>query len=114
MCRGVTRLDGARGKKQVWRPHVRAWGLSEANVLFWKKCFWHCCDFLVTSSDSVPGEFFPLPLPRYVSGVIHQISENFPKINKFSSPNVMNSYFMKICNFWTQYGIDLEQTANKG
>jgi len=21
--RGVTRLDGARGKKQVWRPHVR-------------------------------------------------------------------------------------------
>jgi len=20
---GVTRLDGARGKKQVWRPHVR-------------------------------------------------------------------------------------------
>jgi len=20
--RGVTRLDGARGKKQVWRPHV--------------------------------------------------------------------------------------------
>jgi len=24
---GVTRLDGARGKKQVWRPRVRAWGL---------------------------------------------------------------------------------------
>jgi len=22
-CRGVTRLDGARGKKQFWRPHVR-------------------------------------------------------------------------------------------
>jgi len=21
--RGVTRLDGARDKKQVWRPHVR-------------------------------------------------------------------------------------------
>jgi len=21
--RGVTRLDGARGKKQVWHPHVR-------------------------------------------------------------------------------------------
>jgi len=25
--RGVTRLNGARGKKQVWRPHVRTWGL---------------------------------------------------------------------------------------
>jgi len=22
-CRGVTGLNGARGKKQVWRPHVR-------------------------------------------------------------------------------------------
>ena len=31
--RCVTRLDGARGKKQVWRPRVRTWGLSEANVL---------------------------------------------------------------------------------
>ena len=29
--RGVTRLDGARGKKLVWRPQVRTWGLSEAN-----------------------------------------------------------------------------------
>jgi len=34
-CRGVTRLDGARGKKQIWRPHVRTWGLLEANVLHW-------------------------------------------------------------------------------
>jgi len=23
VTRGVLRLDGARGKKQVWRPHVR-------------------------------------------------------------------------------------------
>jgi len=29
--RGVTRLDGARGKKQVWRPHVRNW------ASFWKQ-----------------------------------------------------------------------------
>jgi len=35
--RGVTRLDSARGKKQFWRPHVRNWGLSEANVLYWRK-----------------------------------------------------------------------------
>jgi len=26
-ARGVTRLDGAQGKKQVWRPHVRIRGL---------------------------------------------------------------------------------------
>ena len=31
-----TRLDGARGKKQVWCPHVRTWALSEANVPFKK------------------------------------------------------------------------------
>ena len=37
-ARGITRLDGARGKKQVWRPHVRTWGLSEANVLHWSTC----------------------------------------------------------------------------
>jgi len=39
--RGVTRLDGARGKKQVRRPRVRTWGLSEANLLFWRKYLWH-------------------------------------------------------------------------
>jgi len=27
------RLDGARGKKQVWHPHVRTWGLWKANAL---------------------------------------------------------------------------------
>ena len=34
--RGVTRLDGARGKKQVWRPHVRNW------ASFWKQM--HCTE----------------------------------------------------------------------
>ena len=43
--RGVTRSDGARGKKQVWRPHVRNWDLSEANLLYWKKYLWHCWNF---------------------------------------------------------------------
>jgi len=38
----VARLDGARGKKRVWRPHVRTWGLSEFNVLYWRKYWWHC------------------------------------------------------------------------
>jgi len=64
MCRSVTRLDGAWGKKQVWRPHVRTWGLSEANVglLFWKKWLWHCCDFLSPCSDSAPEKLCPIDL----------------------------------------------------
>ena len=37
-ARGVTRLDGARNKKKVWRPHVRTGDLSEANVLHWTTC----------------------------------------------------------------------------
>jgi len=32
-ARNVTRLDGARGKKQDWRPHVGTRGFSEANAL---------------------------------------------------------------------------------
>jgi len=39
------RLDGARGKKQVWRPYVRTWGISEANLLYRRKYLWHCWDF---------------------------------------------------------------------
>jgi len=50
--RGVTRLDGARGKMQVWRPHFRTWGLPEANVLYWRMYVWHCWDFLA------PPEWF--------------------------------------------------------
>jgi len=42
---GAIRLDGSRSKKQVWRPHFRTWSLPEANVLYWKKCLWHCWDF---------------------------------------------------------------------
>jgi len=67
--RGVTRLDGARGKKQVWCPHVRTWDLSEAHALYWRKYLWHCWDFMASPaviwrphSDSAPGEFCP---PRY-------------------------------------------------
>jgi len=36
--RGVTMLDGAWGKYQVWRPHFRTWGIAEANVLHWSTC----------------------------------------------------------------------------
>ena len=40
--RGVTRVDGARGKKQVCRSHVLTWGLPEGNALYWRKYLWHC------------------------------------------------------------------------
>ena len=45
MNTGVTRLDGVRCKKQIWRPYVRNWGLAEVNVLHWRKYLWHCWDF---------------------------------------------------------------------
>jgi len=51
MYRGVTRLVGARGKK-----HVRTWDLSEANLLYWRKCLWHFWTFRRPSSDSAPGK----------------------------------------------------------
>jgi len=49
-ARGVPGLDVARGKKQVWHPYVRTWGLSETNVLYWRKYLWHCFDFSVPAA----------------------------------------------------------------
>ena len=54
--RGVTRLDGARGKKQVWRPHVTTWSLLQAKVLHWRKYLWHY--FRGPRSDLVPPSWF--------------------------------------------------------
>ena len=114
MCRGVTRLDGARDKKQVS-------GLAPSSNL---RSFRSKCTVLKQVLKTLwlfgRPEWFgtlgiipPCP-PRYVCGVLQQISENFPKINKFSSQNVMNSSSMNICNFRTQYGSDHAQTADKG
>jgi len=85
--KGVTRLDGAWGKKQVWRPCGRTgalmvevwrprggtWTLSKANLLYWGKYLWHCWDFLATPavirlpaviqrphSELAPGQLCPL------------------------------------------------------
>jgi len=60
--RDATRLDGDRDNKQVCRPHVRTWGLSEAYVLYWRKYLWHCWAFSAPHAvirDSVPGELCP-------------------------------------------------------
>jgi len=58
--RGATKLDGARDKKQAWRPYVRTWGLTEANVLHWSSCG-IVRTFRRPHSDSAPGELCPLP-----------------------------------------------------
>jgi len=110
MCRGVTRLDGAWGKKQVWCPHVRTWGLSEANVLFWKKCFWHLCDFLAPTVIRPPGNWALLHPSWHLWGYTTKIGKMSE--NKQTS-NVMNFYSMSICNFRTQCHMDLTKTANK-
>ena len=55
---------------QVWRPHVRTWGLSEANIVYWRKYFWHYWDFSATLAViRRPGNCAPpLPPPRYAPG----------------------------------------------
>jgi len=53
---------GARGKKQVWRPHVWTWGLLEANVLYWRMYLWYCWDF------STPPQWFGAPVVTLRSG----------------------------------------------
>ena len=70
--RGVTRLDGAWGKKQLWLPHIWIWSLMEANWLYWRKYLWHCwissappAVIRRPHSDSAPGELLPLAPARY-------------------------------------------------
>ena len=108
--RGVSRLDGARGKQQVWRTHVRTWDISGANVLYWRKYLWHCWDFMAPSaviwrphydSDSAPGSCAPFVTPlqsswHFCCGVegakhfmnvhyVHCIVSNIERIRKISS-----------------------------
>jgi len=59
--RGVMRLDNAPGKKQVWRSHVRIWGLSEVNGLYGRKYLWHFWNVF----HSTPEELCP---PRCTPG----------------------------------------------
>ena len=58
---------GARSK--FGAPHVRTWGVWEANVLYWRKYLWHCWDFSAPPVviwrpriDSTSGELWP-PFP---------------------------------------------------
>ena len=97
----LTRLDGARGKKKVWRPYVRIWGLSEANVLYWRKCLWHCWDF--SASPGAPivirrRGIYHLPcLPGYTpdaDAVVHKLVMFFVKQHhQVTHPRTLNRYF---------------------
>ena len=107
MCRGVTRLDGAWDNKKVWRPHIRTWGLWEANVPFWKSAYGIVVSFGPPQWFSVRG-IFPLPhsLRLWCYAIkIGKCSEN----KQIFYPNVMNFYSISICNFRTQYGMDFAQ-----
>ena len=67
---GVQRGQMAPGTRSL-APHVRNWGLSQANVLYWRKYLWYCWDFFAPPAviwrprnDSAPGELRPPCPPR--------------------------------------------------
>ena len=104
MCRGVTRLDGAWGKKQIWRTHVRTTGLSKANVLFWKIAY----DITVTfgpPSDSAPGELCPHLYPLLHGRIFHYSNyiiiflSKILKSQAFSSVQTWAENRSRICIF---------------
>ena len=82
--RGVTRLDGTRSKKQVWRQYLNLRSFRRKCTVFEENYLWHCWDISATPavilrrfpqlfrsdsaphSDSVPGELFPCLPPRSV------------------------------------------------
>jgi len=68
--RGVTRLDGARDKKQVLRPHIWNWGLSEANVLYGRKYLWHCWDFSALPAVIWPPFLTHIRRPGYCAPLV--------------------------------------------
>jgi len=77
-ARDLMRLDGTQDNKQVWGPHVRTWGLSEANALYWKKYLWHCWAFStphtvsrLAHGDSAAGELCPSCPPSLCPFPIH-------------------------------------------
>jgi len=89
--RRVTRLDGARGKTQVWRRDVRTWGLLKASVLYWRKYLWHCWDF------RYPPQWFGASIVVRRTG---NCSPPFP-------PRYDPAYTMKISFHWYEEKTDL-------
>ena len=73
ISRGVTRLDGARGKKQVWRPSVRTWPLSEGIYCIEENTRGIFCDFSVPTqwfgAQEIVPPYSPLVTPVAVSAI---------------------------------------------
>ena len=89
--RGITSLDGARGKKQVWRPRVRSWVLSEENVLYWRNYLRHCQDF------STPEELCPLCPPSLRPWLI-----SLPGLVRIHKKNAMTLSRARSCVFCSE------------
>jgi len=68
-CRDVTRLHGARDKKQVWRPHIWNWGVLEAYVLYWKEVLATLLGLFGTPIVTRPRGITP-PLPLLVTPLV--------------------------------------------
>ena len=91
--RGVTRLYGARGKKQIWRPYGRIWVFSKANLLYWRKYLWHCWDFSAPpeviqrpQGELAPEELCPPCPPRYAPAANNLLfaSKDFLPLSKWN------------------------------
>ena len=61
-------VPGTISKFGVWHPHVRTWGLLEANVQYWRNYLWHCWAFSAPHvvimrgwNSSFPPFIAPLP-----------------------------------------------------
>jgi len=73
--RGVTRLDGPLGKKQVWRHHVRTSSLSAANILYLRKYLLHCWEFSAPPQWFGAGELCTLAPPCYAHALRLHMSQ---------------------------------------
>ena len=112
----VTRFVGAWGKKQVWRPHVRTWGLSETNVGY---CFEKSvCDIVVTFW---PPQWFGAhgivsPFPPWLRFWCYAKSEKFSENKRMFKSNGHDLLFHEHLQFSNTncYCMDLAQTASKG
>ena len=113
-------LPQQQGRNEIrWRPgqeaslvpHVRTWGLSEANTLYWRRYMWHYWDFSAPfavirrllvirrlHSASVPGEKGPLAPTRYAPDIVHQISQK-TMANKTDFSDAKPPVSKTICNF---------------
>ena len=79
--RGVTRLDGAWGKKQVWRPHFRTWGLPETNALYWRMYVWHCWAFWRPRNHSAPPQYFSAPRVIWPRVIAPPLPHRYPPVD---------------------------------